>query len=399
MRRQHLKVVSSSMDVKSKTLKLNLNIGDFIMAETSFAEQQSKQKIAWCKDIWYEAKKQSELPKFLGKGAKAVFTYVTELTQTKQGAKAIFQLLAPLMKDGVAGDNQLVGNEEEMTAHDQEITLDRLSHAVKNVGRMDDQRGNIQFAKVANPQLSEWLADRVDQLAFLTLLGISYDYNLDGSKRNDPTFQQLAFAKDVKAPSENRYRVWSGGKLVKAGNNVLTATDTPNHKMLTDMITMAKRHNIKPLIVSGKKHYIIFMDATAIGELKKDPDFMKSIINASERGKNNPWFTGAIVTHDGAVIHETERVFNTLHAPAGEKWGADGKVNGVRIGLAGCQAVAFARIGDGTWDTEKFNYGNQIGVAHGRIIGFLKPTFPSSYSGTVEDFGVLTVDCAILGDD
>ncbi|QQP85074.1 phage capsid family protein [Entomomonas asaccharolytica] len=126
---------------------------------------------------------------------------------------------------------------------------------------------------------------------------------------------------------------------------------------------------------------------------------MKSIINASERGKNNPWFTGAIVTHDGAVIHETERVFNTLHAPAGEKWGADGKVNGVRIGLAGCQAVAFARIGDGTWDTEKFNYGNQIGVAHGRIIGFLKPTFPSSYSGTVEDFGVLTVDCAILGDD
>lgn len=44
------------------------------MAETSFAEQQSKQKIAWCRDIWYEAKKQSELPKFLGKGAKAVFT-------------------------------------------------------------------------------------------------------------------------------------------------------------------------------------------------------------------------------------------------------------------------------------------------------------------------------------
>lgn len=369
------------------------------MAETSFNEQQTKQKIAWCKDIWYEAKKVSELPKFLGKGSKAVFTYVTELTETKQGAKAIFQLLSPLMKDGVAGDNQLVGNEEEMTAHDQEITLDRLSHAVKNVGRMDDQRGNIQFAKVANPQLADWLADRIDQLAFLTLFGISYDYNLDGSKRKDPTFQQLEFAKDVTPPSENRYRCWVGGRLQKTGNSSITATDLPSHKMLTDMITMAKRHNIKPLIVGGKKHYIIFMDATAIGELKKDPDFMKSIINASERGKNNPWFTGAIVTHDGAVIHETERVFNTLHAPVGEKWGAAGDVNGVRIALCGCQAVAFARIGDGDWDTEKFNYNNQVGVAHGRIIGFKKPRFPSSYTETVEDFGVLTVDCATVGED
>lgn len=165
------------------------------------------------------SKKQSVLPKFLGKGSTSVFSYVTELTQTQQGAKAIFQLLLPLMKDGVAGDNQLVGNEEEMTAQDQEITLDRLSHAVKNVGRMDDQRGNIQFAKVANPQLSTWLADRIDQLAFLTLSGISYAFKLDGSKRADPMFQQLAFAKDLSAPTGNRYRAWVGGKLSKAGNS------------------------------------------------------------------------------------------------------------------------------------------------------------------------------------
>lgn len=34
--------------------------------------------------------------------------------------------------------------------------------------------------------------------------------------------------------------------------------------------------------------------------------------------KNNPWFTGAIVTHDGMVIHETNRVFSTRRAAEGE---------------------------------------------------------------------------------
>lgn len=153
---------------------------------------------------------------------------------------------------------------------------------------MDDQRGNIQFAKVANPQLSTWLADRIDQLAFLTLSGISYAFKLDGSKRVDPTFQQLAFAKDLSAPTGNRYRAWVGGKLSKAGNIALTASDKPNHKMLTDMKTMAKNQNIKPLMAGGNEHYVVFVDASTLGELKKDPDFMKSQINASERGKKQP---------------------------------------------------------------------------------------------------------------
>lgn len=369
------------------------------MSETSFAEQQSRLKQIWCKDIWMEVKKNSFLTKFLAKGDKSVITYVTELSDTNSGGRAIYQLLLPLMKDGVAGDNQREGNEEEITAVDREIVLDQLSHSVKNVGKMDDIRGNIKFANVAKPQLAGWLTDRLDQLAFLILSGISLNYDLYGRQRKDKTFSQLAFAPKVEAPTANRYRVWKGNKLVVSGNSDLTDTDLPTYKMITDMVTFAKTHQLKPIIIGGKNYYVILLNAKTLGELKKDPTFTQNIIQASQRGSDNPIFTGAITMYDGAIIHETERVFNTLLAPPGEKWGATGNVNGCRTLLCGAQALAFAKIGDGSWNEQEFDYGNKHGVNHGTIIGFDKPKFLSSYDETVEDFSVFCVDHAIPGDD
>jgi len=54
-----------------------------------------------------------------------------------------------------------------------------------------------------------------------------------------------------------------------------------------------------------------------------------------------------------------------------------------------------ADIGAPEWVEKGFDYENQQGIAVGKIVGFLKPTFSTIYeAGTVEDFGVLSCYCA-----
>ena len=98
------------------------------------------------------------------------------------------------------------------------------------------------------------------------------------------------------------------------------------------------------------------------------------------------------MTVDGAVLHEHTLVYNTKGAASGSKWGAGGLVNGTRTLLCGAQSLGFADIGDGNWVEKLFQYDSQVGLNIDRMIGFLKPVFPSIYDNSEEDFGLLTID-------
>lgn len=86
----------------------------------------------------------------------------------------IMFLVADLVGDGVVGDNEREGMEEDMQSYEQIITIDLISHGVKNKGKMSEQKTVIKFREHAKDKLSYWLANRLDQLAFLTMSGISY---------------------------------------------------------------------------------------------------------------------------------------------------------------------------------------------------------------------------------
>jgi hypothetical protein len=114
----------------------------------------------------------------------------------------------------------------------------------------------------------------MDQLAFLTLSGISYAYRNDGAARTSSAFSQLAFASDVSAPTSNRHRRWDGvNSALVAGNTAgMLATDTLTYKAIVDIVVYAKTHYIKPLMSGGKEYYICFCRPEALASLKKDAD-------------------------------------------------------------------------------------------------------------------------------
>ena len=361
------------------------------MATTNYAALTSEQKKVWARDIWKAARDYMFLNRFLGEGQTAMIQRISELTKTEKGDQAIITLVADLEGDGVAGDRTLEGNEEAGKSYDQKIRIDLLRHAVRHEGRMAEQKSVVTFREHARDTLAYWLADRTDQLGFLTLSGVSYAFNTDGTARVGSDLANLEFNADVTAPSTNRHRRWDASTGLGAGDTTaVAADDKPTYDMLVEMKAYAKNNFIKPLRgEGGMELYNVFMTPDGVAKLKQDSKFHQAWRDAMPRTKDNPLFKGADVIYvDGLAIYEYRHVY---HA---DTWGAGSNVKGQRVLLCGAQAMGYADIGDPEWVEKGFDYDNQQGISTGKIMGYKKPVFRSQVTKTNEDFGVLVVDTA-----
>lgn len=366
------------------------------MALTNFGLLTSEQKTVWSMDLWRNARNQSFINRFLGKGPNSLIQHITELKKSEKGARAVITLLADLTGDGVAGDRTLEGNEEAMQTFDQVIRIDQLRHANRHEGRMADQKSIVEFRGNSRDVLAYWLADRMDQLAFLTLSGVSYAKKTNGATRTGSDFPFLEFAADVAAPTANRRLRWDGTNkalIANAATSAVTATDTPMWELFVALKAYAKERYVRGIKEDGgQETYHAFLTPQAMAKLKMDPNYMLNLRHSQERGDKNELFTGSSVKIDGIYLHEFRHVYNTRGAASGSKWGASGTVDGCQILFCGAQSLGMADIGAPEWNEKGFDYENQQGISCGKILGFLKPKFGSIYeSGSVEDFGAISV--------
>lgn len=360
---------------------------------TNFGLLTAEQKTIWSRDLWKQARNQSFIGKFLGSGPGALVQHITELKKSEKGARAVITLLADLTGDGVAGDRTLEGNEEQMQTFDQVIRIDQLRHANRHEGKMADQKSIVEFRGNAKNVLSYWLADRIDQMAFLTMAGVSYAKTNNGATRVGSDLQYLEFAADVTAPTNGRRFRWdnTAKALVAAGaSSAVTATDTIAWEMFVELKAAAKNRYIRGVMEGGEETYHAFVTPTVMANLKLDPTYLLNLRHA-QNGKNDSLFTGSSVKIDGIYLHEFRHVPNTTGAASGSKYGAAGTVEGCQVLFCGAQALGMADIGAPEWTEKEFDFGNQQAISCGKILGFLKPKFGSIYeSGAVEDFGVMS---------
>lgn len=364
------------------------------MALTNFGLLTQEQKTVWAMDLWKQARNQSFINRFLGKGPGSMVQHITELKKSEKGARAVITLLADLQGDGVAGDRTLEGNEEAMQTFDQVIRIDQLRHANRHEGRMADQKSIVEFRSNSKNVLSYWMADRIDQLAFLTLSGVTYARKNNGAMRLGSDLPFLEFAADVSPPTAARRVRWNGtAKTIVPGGTTsdVTTADTPMWEMFVQLKAYAKERYMRGVGgEGGEETFHAFLTPTAMAKLKLDPTYMQNLRHAQERATGNPLFTGSSVKIDGIYLHEFRHVFNTAGAPAGSKWG-DGNVDGCQVLFCGAQALGMADIGNPEWVEKGFDYDNQQAISVGKILGFLKPKFGNIYeNGSVEDFGVIS---------
>lgn len=370
------------------------------MAMTNFSVLQAEQKLIWAKDTWKQARNMSFINKFAGTGPNACVQRVTELRKDEKGTRAIITLVADLAGDGIVGDNTLEGNEEAIRTFDQIIQIDQLRHANRHQGKMAEQRSVVSFRNESRDVLAYWLADRIDQMAFLTMAGLAYSNRNSGGTRVNSQLVNLAFAGDVTAPTANRHRRWVAATpaLAAGATGSVAAGDTPSYKMIVELKAYARTQYIRGIRgPGGEEFYHLFMTPQGMAKLKLDPDYIANQRNAGVRGDSNALFAGngQSVVVDGVVIHEFRHVYNTANLAGGSKWGSGGAIEGQAAIFCGAQALGMADIGDAEWNEKEFDYGNAQGIAMGKIFGFKKPVFTSSYTNTTEDFGLIRIDTAI----
>lgn len=373
------------------------------MADTNFAALTDEQITAWGQEIWRIARNNSFAMRFAGSGSNSMIQRITELSRTKAGSRAIMTLVADLSDDGTVGDAGLEGMEEAMRSFTAEINIDQLRHANRLAGRMADQKTIINFRRESRDKLGYWLADRIDQLAFLTLSGVDYAYTTKGElrKRRPQGYNltDLAFASDVRAPTANRHIRYDAGNqsLESADTTAITPDDTLTYRALVNAHAYARDHYIKGIKSgNGEELFHVFTTPLGMAKLRLDKEFLENIRHAGVRGGQNQIFQGAeSFLLDGMMIHTYRHVFNNVKAGTGEMWGSDGTVKGQRTLICGAQALGLADLGAAYWDEEEFDYGNKKGISVGKMFGMVKPQFHSDVTNSKEDFGVICLDSAI----
>ena len=378
------------------------------MANTNFAALTSEQLTIWSRDFWRVARNMSFINQFAGSGSNAMVQRISELTQSEKGARAVLTLLADMTGDGIVGDNTLEGNEEALRAYDIVVGLDQLRFANRLSGRLADQKSVVNFREHSRDALAYAMADRMDQLAFLTLSGIGYNLKNNGGLRpsmnSGQNLNDLAFGSDVTAPTSNRHRRFDASGGIVAGDvTAVAAADKLSYGAIVDLKAYAKDQYIRGLRGAGNDEtYHLFVTPQVMADLKLDSDFLANVRNAGVRGPGSSLFSGSSsLMVDGIMVHEFRHVFNTSGATtgtssnagsAGYKWGADADVNGSACLFCGAQALAMADIGAPEIVEDTFDYGNQNGISIGKIFGLKKPVYNSDVTGQNEDFGVIRLD-------
>ncbi len=389
---------------------------------TNFGGLTGDQLQAWSRSFWKAARNNSFINQFAGTGSNAMVQRVTELTKSAKGSKANITLLADMAGDGITGDNTLEGNEEALRAFDISIEMDQLRFANRIQGRMTDQKTVVNFREQSRDTLAYAMADRIDQLAFLTLSGVQYNMKNNGAVRaatavNGDVLSGLEFAPGAgDAATSARSLCLNGGAanadsvMSAAGSNQVdfTSFDKLSYASIVNLKAYAKDNYIRGIRGAGNQEvFHMFVTPQQMASLKLDSDFLANVRNAGVRGASNSLFSGtSSLMVDGVMIHEFRHVFNTAGATSGSsaeagdpgyKWGAGANINGARALFCGAQALAMADIGNAEMTEDTFDYGNQSGISVGKIFGLKKPKFNIAAPGAaadVQDFGVITLDTA-----
>lgn len=370
------------------------------MAVTSFAKAQPDFLRNWVRDSIRVYREESFFTKFTGKDENNIVQLLTDYVQTKNGDKVMIGLKADLDTNGIVGDNNVNGRHVAIETDWMEVQCDQLRKSVLSKGRVDNQNSVFEFRSEARDSLGGWQAAATDEMLFLAASGVGFDYNTDGSKRvpvdAQDSLADLAYADKVTPPSSKRHFRFDGNNILTGDTTQIAAGHVPSYRAIVDLAAEAASVGMKPLRSGGESYFALCLHPRVFAALKKDAEFRDAVVQVNERGKKHPILTGGVVTIDGLVIHTSRRVFNTLGAPAGQKWGAGGNIDGSRGLLMGCQALALANIfKQAVWYEGKEDQDAKDVISLSLYKGIEKTAFRTTRGEPKQDFGVMAIDFAL----
>lgn len=305
------------------------------------------------------------------------------------GDEVQFDLSANITGSPVTGDSVAEGKEKRLQFYSDTVKIDQARMPVSTGGRMTAKRTLHNLRQVAKRRSSEYWAAWIDQLIFMYLSGARGA----NEEYHEPTSYTGHAGNAFTAPDPAH--ILFGGSATSKGT--ITASD----KMTRNMVERAETHarmmkaadkdstRIMPVTMEGGEHYAIVMSPWQEHDMRTaDTSGWVEIQKAAAaaEGRKNPLFTGALGMIKRVVLQSHEHVIRFTD------YGAGSNVAAARALFLGRQAGILAY---GTskglrydWKEQEADYGNQVNIASGLIIGFKASQFNN------RRFGSMAIDTA-----
>ena len=279
-------------------------------------------------------------PRFAGaEGSGAVMIRRSELV-SKPGDEIHIQVTSPLEGSGVSGDEtQLEGNEENLTTSEIRCDTTMYRHAVRRYRRAG-VKSMLDLRNESKLRLAEWGGARMDAKRFELFL------SSDAADVPDASYTPNVY---VIGGGTDESDIDSGSKLT------VEAIRRVRYKMMDQEAQL-------PLI-DGLPRIFLVISPEMEFDLKQDADYDNYVVNAMNRGMDNPIFTGAIANVEGVVVIPHPSV------PSFTDGGGGGTSRYSKAIAFGQEAFVEALDEDVSWVERDFDYGNQLGVAYSFAFG------------------------------
>lgn len=290
----------------------------------------------WAKKVYEEAKAKMFWDRFTGAEGSGMPVVLKSELLTQPGQTINISRVASLTGAGVTGETELRGNEEKLSLAQVQCSPEWHRHAVAAAGKGKKQITQ-DFRMKAKAGLSYWMAKKQDA-SMWTAARQTGVVGFDSAAieivygNNATTLDTLDSVDDM------------GMAEIRKAAAVLAGNDT-------EPISIAG-------MPAGEGYYLMFIHPFQAWSLKKDSDWILNHQNASERGRDNPLFTGALGEVDGVIVHSTTQcsLVQNANSPA---------IYTARAIIVGQEALCRGLNEDITWSEQldDYDFVEGIGVA------------------------------------
>lgn len=351
------------------------------MASVKIGTSHNQNVLNWEKFLAREVLKQMQFSAWMGGSSDAGIRIIDDL---KRGAgdTVYTSLIMNLDGSGVAGDENLQGQEEDLVTHRQTVTINQLRHAVKTSGAMSNQRAFWTFAEEARVVLQKYGSNIFDFWGANTLAGntVETDTNKTGMQSASAPTSATGNMRIIYGPASST----TEASLTAIARGFQLG-------MIDEAIGIAKTSNpaLEPLMTPQGRKWICVMHPWQELRLRTDAtanrvtwyDYSRSLIEGGGKDMIMNPARGAIGEYNGCLMFSNSRMPTPTAALTKTR----------RAVFFGAQAasMAFGREGGdkNRWKmvNQLEDYGNRKGIGVATISGMKKNVYNSI------DFGVIVL--------
>ena len=324
----------------------------------------------WSDSTILEMEKYSTVRNLIGEGPNNVIQRRSDLN-AKKGNELEFHLLKKLTGAPTINEDELLGNEKKLDFVSDSVKIAEMAYGVRKYGRFEDIKSKLDLLKLAKGELALLLRETYDSYIIRLLSG-------------DTTLDLGDSAWTGTAPTANRKLYggdWDGATAVDPGDDWIRVRDISRFKTHARVTC-----GMRPVIVDGVETYVFLVHPYVWAKIRAaDPDYENAVLYASERGRENPVWTGISGWWDGVAIFENDHIItDPSYATA------------YRNLFLGAQAGILA-WGEGPYPGEQtLDVGRKTVVSLSMLWGFKKSILgpddyanPSTYT---DDYGVISCE-------